>query len=252
MQQHLETPAATRLRHAALAPLGEEGRAELVASRLIQTITTGAFAQGERLPAEQELAELLGVAIITVRGALSHLRQRGYIETKRGRVGGSFVKPSYQRILELNAAALKDTPRIALSDLGIHYDVITTACGVYACRRATTTEIDTVLQVLESINSSDPQVWRRQITDVQLEIAALSQSVRLTNEHINVHTECLPFFSLQDSDADRREQTRTNLVKKLEAIRGGDESAVADVVHTDSKQTMRWLLEQQSLLKNGG
>ena len=76
MQQHLETPAATRLRHAALAPLGEEGRAELVASRLIQTITTGAFTQGERLPAEQELAELLGVAIITVRSALSHLFTR--------------------------------------------------------------------------------------------------------------------------------------------------------------------------------
>lgn len=37
--------ASSRLRNAAFAPIGEEGRAELVATRLIQTITSGAYVQ---------------------------------------------------------------------------------------------------------------------------------------------------------------------------------------------------------------
>ena len=46
--------ASSRLRTAAFAPIGDEGRAELVVTRLVQAISTGAFIDGERLPSESE------------------------------------------------------------------------------------------------------------------------------------------------------------------------------------------------------
>ncbi|MGO1571021.1 MAG: FadR/GntR family transcriptional regulator [Canibacter sp.] len=240
--------ASSRLRNAAFAPIGEEGRAELVATRLIQTITSGAYVQGEKLPSEQELSELLGVAIITIRDALSNLRMRGYIATKRGRNGGSFVRASHAEIIQLNSRSLAAMPRIELADLGVHYEVISIACAEYACRRATPDELAAVLDVLESLRDLPAGAWRRQITDVQLELAALSQSVRLTNEHIRVHTECIPLLSLQDGDEEKREETHNSLVEKAHAIQAGDEHQAREIVKQDVRASIRWLVAYRAQL----
>ncbi len=241
--------ASSRLRSAALTSIGDEGRAELVATRLIQTISAGAFVQGERLPAETELAELLGVAIITVREALSTLRERGWIHTRRGRHGGSFVRPSHAELLLLNSQALSRMPRLELADLGVHYQAISSACAEYACQRATPAELNAALETLEAISHDvAPQTWRRQITDVQLELAALSQSVRLTNQYIQVHTECIPLFSLQDNDAAQRRETHELLVQRVQATLAGNEPRVREIVATDVQQTIRWLIAYRSEL----
>lgn len=239
---------SSRHRNAAFTPIGEEGRAEQVASRLIQTITSGAYIQHEKLPPEQELAELFGVAIITIRDALSNIRMRGYIDTKRGRSGGSFVRASYAEILQLNAQTLTSMPRIELADLGVHYEVISIACAEYACRRATPEELSTVLTVLEDIRELPAAAWRRQMTDVQLELAALSQSVRLTNEHIRVHTECLPLLSLQDLDDEKRQETYNSLVEKVHAIRAGDQALAREIVQNDVRSSIQWLVSYRAKL----
>ena len=44
-----------------------------------------------QLPSELELAERLGVSTVTVREALTSLREQGLVRTRRGRGGGSFV-----------------------------------------------------------------------------------------------------------------------------------------------------------------
>lgn len=56
---------------------------------LREKITSGAIAQGERLPTELELIEQFGVSRITVRQALAALADDGLIERKQGR--GTFV-----------------------------------------------------------------------------------------------------------------------------------------------------------------
>ncbi|MFD0747792.1 FadR/GntR family transcriptional regulator [Phytohabitans flavus] len=47
--------------------------------------------RGERLPAERELAEKLQVSRVTLREAIRALREAGYLESRRGRTGGTFV-----------------------------------------------------------------------------------------------------------------------------------------------------------------
>lgn len=238
----------SRLRTAAFAPIGEEGRTELVESRLVQAISVGAFTEGERLPSETELSALMGVAVVTVREALSGLRHRGLIETKRGRNGGSFVRPSRGAVEEVNARALMAMPRVALADLGVHYEVVSAACAEYACLRATAEELDVVAEVLASARNLDRDQWRRRVTEVQLELAALSQSVRLTNEHVRVQTEFTPLLALQDVDERARLMTHGALTSQIAATRGGDVAAARAAVRESVRGSMRWLVEFRAAL----
>src|ERR1700735_2776886 len=82
-------------RHAVslIAPLAAAGRAEEVVLRVGRAIQLGLLTDGERLPPETEFAAQLGVSAMTLREALAMLRQHGLVETRRGRTGGTFVRP---------------------------------------------------------------------------------------------------------------------------------------------------------------
>lgn len=59
--------------------------------RLLQSIRLGLIGPGDRLPAERELSEMLKVSRDTVREAISTLADAGYVVSRRGRYGGTFV-----------------------------------------------------------------------------------------------------------------------------------------------------------------
>jgi DNA-binding FadR family transcriptional regulator len=64
---------------------------EITVARLVQAIRLGLTSVGERLPPERELAERLRVSRVTLREAIRALREAGYLESRRGRTGGTFV-----------------------------------------------------------------------------------------------------------------------------------------------------------------
>jgi DNA-binding FadR family transcriptional regulator len=64
---------------------------EQTVERLAQAIKLGAVPLGDRLPAERDLAERLNVSRVTLREAIKALQQAGYVESRRGRSGGTFV-----------------------------------------------------------------------------------------------------------------------------------------------------------------
>ncbi|MUL81227.1 MULTISPECIES: FadR/GntR family transcriptional regulator [unclassified Mycolicibacterium] len=244
---HTPSPSS-RLRTAAFAPIGDEARTALVETRLVQAISAGAFVEGERLPSENELANLFGVAVVTVREALSALRYRGLIETRRGRHGGSFVRPSPGAVEAVNAQLLKSMPRVALADLGLHYEVVSSACAEYACLRATPDEVAVVHEVLTQARDLPRELWRRRITDVQLELASLSQSVRLTTEHVRLQTEFTPLLALQDADVAARHATHDAVVAQVDAIRMRDVELARRVVREAVRDSVRWLVAYRASL----
>lgn len=60
-------------------------------ARLLQTIRLGIVAPGDALPAERDLAARFSVSRDTVREAIRELAEAGYLVSKRGRYGGTFV-----------------------------------------------------------------------------------------------------------------------------------------------------------------
>ena len=66
------------------------GISEYVLNHLIESIQSGKYEVGNKLPTEAEICEMLGVSRPSVREALSALRLAGVIESKKG--DGTYVK----------------------------------------------------------------------------------------------------------------------------------------------------------------
>ena len=77
---------------ALLRPMEMRTGGQLIAERLVTAIALGEFEPGQRLPAERELAATLEVSRTTVREALQRLHAGGYVVTRRGRDGGTFIQ----------------------------------------------------------------------------------------------------------------------------------------------------------------
>ncbi len=80
-----------------LQPVVRESSVSEVAKRLLDHLSEGHLRPGTRLPAERQLAEALGVARSSVRGALSALDVLGIIEVKPG--SGSYVRANTSEFL---------------------------------------------------------------------------------------------------------------------------------------------------------
>ena len=74
-----------------LRPVHGGNAFEETVQRLLQTVRLGLIAPGERLPAERDLAGMLAVSRDTLRDALASLGEAGYLVSRRGRYGGTFV-----------------------------------------------------------------------------------------------------------------------------------------------------------------
>ncbi len=64
---------------------------EETVGRLTRIIKLGLVQTGASLPPERQLAPLLGVSRVTLREALRALEKAGFVESRRGRSGGTFV-----------------------------------------------------------------------------------------------------------------------------------------------------------------
>jgi DNA-binding FadR family transcriptional regulator len=78
-----------------LAPITLLTAGQRIAERIVTAVALGEFVPGQRLPNERDLAAMLGVSRTTVREALQRLQASGYVVTKRGRGGGTFVRTDH-------------------------------------------------------------------------------------------------------------------------------------------------------------
>jgi GntR family transcriptional repressor for pyruvate dehydrogenase complex len=72
-------------------PIKQMRVSEEVAGQLKESILSGQFKTGDRLPPERDLAEAFQVSRVAVREALRSLENSGFIITRQGASGGAFV-----------------------------------------------------------------------------------------------------------------------------------------------------------------
>ncbi|HWF52343.1 MAG TPA: GntR family transcriptional regulator, partial [Solirubrobacteraceae bacterium] len=97
---------ATRELDPALRPVRSVNVFEETVESILRLVKLGLLLPGERLPSERELAKQLAVSRPTVREALRSLARTGYLQTLRGRSGGTYVlewrtDPSDERVRAL-------------------------------------------------------------------------------------------------------------------------------------------------------
>jgi DNA-binding FadR family transcriptional regulator len=74
-----------------LRPVREGNAFEETVERLLTVIKLGVVGPGERFPSERDLAAQLGISRLTLREAIRELNKAGYVESRRGRLGGTFI-----------------------------------------------------------------------------------------------------------------------------------------------------------------
>lgn len=170
--------------------LRQEGRTEEVARRLIELVELGLFSEGEQLPSESDLATQFGVATVTLRDALASLRERGVIETRRGRNGGSFVCAPPVTNDGALFAQLKAMSALELRDMCDEHVAISGAAARLAAQRSSAqhhARLEFYIDALRQASSRQEQ--RRADARFHLEVAVAAQSVRLTHAEMNLQAE---------------------------------------------------------------
>jgi DNA-binding FadR family transcriptional regulator len=155
---------------------------EETVERLLALIKLGLVAPGEKFPAERELAAQLGISRLTLREAIRELQQAGFVESRRGRFGGTFVTYKPPAPSEAEAARFARENAARLTDaLTFRMAVETGAAEALAlspAQRADGREV--LLARLEAVNSASPADFRRLDTLFHLSIAELTGSPLLT------------------------------------------------------------------------
>jgi DNA-binding FadR family transcriptional regulator len=160
-----------------LRPVRAGNAFEETVERLLRVIKLGAVVYGERLPPERELAPRLGVSRVTLREAIRALQQEGFVESRRGRFGGTFViyrqRPPRRGDLERVAADMGDLLADALS---YRHAIDTGAAQLLAGNGLSEEQRTRLLRSLEEVTVATPHDYRRMDVRFHLTIAELTGS----------------------------------------------------------------------------
>src|SRR5215813_9135869 len=148
-----------------LRPVREGNAFEETVERLLTVIKLGVVGPGERFPAERELAAQMGISRLTLREAIRELQDAGYVCSRRGRSGGTFV--TYTRpdpdSAELRRIATEDPDKLT-DALTFRLAVESGAAEALAAQFAAGADVRvraTLLARLAEVNAASPQDYRR-------------------------------------------------------------------------------------------
>jgi len=164
---------------AVLRPVRQGNAFEETVERLLTVIKLGMIPAGDRFPAERELAAQLGISRDTLREALAELQKAGYVSSRRGRLGGTFVtwtppapgREQVQRLAREDGEKLADALTFRLAVEAGAAEILAQALG--GEQRAT------LLARLGDVSAAGPQDYRRMDTLFHLAIAELTGSALL-------------------------------------------------------------------------
>lgn len=150
---------------------------EETVQRLLQSVRLGLIGPGDRLPAERELSVMLNVSRDTLRDAIGALTQAGYLVSRRGRYGGTFVvdaPPDGAPAIAGEAGTGRPITHDEIEDTLILRSVL----EIGTARQAAISELsgsdrERLGQALTDATNAAPEDYRRQDSRLHLLIAEL-------------------------------------------------------------------------------
>jgi DNA-binding FadR family transcriptional regulator len=172
---------------------------EETVERLLQAIKLGVVAPGDRLPPERELAARFNVSRVTLREAIRDLADAGYVDSRRGRYGGTFVRTGPPD----RAAAPATAPlsKREVDDILLLRDVLEVgAAGAAAAAALTQRDRAHLRRLLDECSAADLVDYRRMDSRLHLAIAEVTGSASLTaavadaRSRLNVLLDAIPLL----------------------------------------------------------
>jgi DNA-binding FadR family transcriptional regulator len=160
---------------------------EETVERLLQAIKLGVVVPGDRLPPERELATRLNVSRVTLREAIHALTEAGYVESRRGRYGGTFVNEQLPKPRRTTAKRLARDLADGLDDaLTLRFVLETGAAEAAAARELSDAERDHLDRCLADTSAARLADYRRLDSRLHLAIAEVTGSPSLTSAMADV------------------------------------------------------------------
>ena len=213
-----------------LRPVRPGNAFEDTVGRLLQTIRLGVVGPGEALPPERELAARLGVSRDTVREAIKSLADAGYLVSRRGRYGGTFLADELPTLAAdfdgseaITRAEIDDALRLReILEVG--------AARMAATRTLTAAERELLWTRMTDVRAADPADYRRLDSRLHLAMAEMVGSpslVPLVAENrmrVNRLLDRIPLLSRNIAHSD--EQHQAIVIAILAGDADGAESAM--------------------------
>jgi GntR family transcriptional repressor for pyruvate dehydrogenase complex len=228
-------------RDVALAPLQAEGAVEQIVRRLGEAIGAGVLAPGERLPTELELAAQLGVAPMTLRQALQILRDAGFVDTRRGRTGGSFVRDDPPAALVLDG---EPPTRRALRELTDWRRAISGEAAALAAERATHDERRAVSEAAAAAEQAVREFAAFRLADARfhISIAEAARSRRLIAAETQIQVEIAEMLRIVPGPRLARAVSQAGHEPIVDAILAGEAGAARAAMERHVEGTYDWIV----------
>ena len=215
--------------------------------QLATSIRLGVYPRGTSLPPERELADRMGVSRATLREAIAALRSADFVQTTRGRGGGTVVsyrprKPSSRRARALAPRSLE------LRDTLVFRRVVEPgACHVAAGRELSADQRRFLSAAHDEVAAAtDPAEHRQADSRFHLAVAAVTESPLTVRSVAAVQSDLHDMLSaipvLETNIAHSSRQHRTI----LSAILRGDATTARRVMEShcdDTAALLRGLLD---------
>lgn len=223
----VETTSAT-LSDAVFRPVRSGNSLEDTTARLMQTIRLGVVPPGEALPSERDLAVRFSVSRDTVREAIRELADTGFLVSRRGRYGGTFVSdplpvPPVAPAVPPSAAELDDL-------LGLR-EILEVGAARAAAVRTLDSEARSALWTrLGEVAAASAEDYRRLDSRLHLtvaEIVGVPSLVTLLADNRSRVNELLDSFPLLPRNIEHSNRQHERIVM---AILSGDDQAAADAM----------------------
>ncbi|MFI6373131.1 FadR/GntR family transcriptional regulator [Streptomyces sp. NPDC050546] len=212
-----------------LRPVRAGNGFEEALEQILQVVRLGLVAGGERLPAERELAERLGISRVTLREVLKVLQDQGLVESRRGRYGGTFVRSRTD-------AGGEDELRRRVAEVDIE-DVLrfrevleVGAAGLCAAHGLDEKQAGQLREALARTHDAPLAEYRRLDTLLHLTLAELSGSPTLTAQYaavrasVNDLLDCIPLL-VRNLEHSQRQHTAL-----VEAVIEGDADQAREIM----------------------